>query len=96
MVSQIDWTCDAVCDDWGPNIAATPVLIRWQTRFDAWKLSCGKIRSISAYNFERGSIVLSAFIFSTAYLNAISCGSAAWWSSLGGNRPPIDKKINRN
>lgn len=42
-----------VCDDCGPNIAATPVFMRWQTRFDAWKLSWGIILSISAWSFER-------------------------------------------
>lgn len=95
MVSQMLWTCDAVCDDWGPKIAATPVFIRWQTRFDAWKLSCGIIRSISAWSLERGKILLSAFILSTAYRNAISCGSVVWWSlSLGNgeNRPPKGDK----
>lgn len=35
-------------------------------RLDAWKLSLGGIRSICAVNFERGKIVLSRFIFSTA------------------------------
>lgn len=72
-------------------MAATPVFIRWHTRLDAWKLSCGKILSISACNFERGKILLSALIFSTAYLNAISCGSVASSPPLMGseeNNPP--------
>lgn len=94
IVSQMLCTCDAVWDDCGPKMAATPVFIKWQTRFEAWKLSCGKILSISACNFERGKILLSAFIFSTAYLNAISWGSVVWWSSppplrgSGENKPP--------
>mgnify|MGYP003507333925 CR=1 FL=1 len=72
-------------------MAATPVFIRWHTRLDAWKLSCGNILSISACNFERGKILLSALIFSTAYLNAISCGSVASSLPLMGseeNNPP--------
>lgn len=90
-------TWDAVWDDCGPKIAATPVFIRWQTRFDAWKLSCGIILSISACSLERGSILLSALILSTAYRNAISCGSVVWWSlSLGnGENKPPNKMIKR-
>lgn len=52
-------------------------------RFDAWKLSNADIRSICASNFERGNIVLSRLIFSTAERKAIS-----WASSPGWNRPP--------
>lgn len=66
IVSQILWTWDAVCGDCGPKMAATPVFIKWQTRFDAWKLSCGKILSISAWSLDRGNILLSALILSTA------------------------------
>lgn len=96
IVSHMLCTWDAVCDDCGPNMAATPVFIKWQTRFDAWKLSCGRIRSISAWSFERGKILLSALIFSTAYLNAISCGSVVWWSSFDGSgakRPPVERDL---
>lgn len=51
--------------------------------FDAWKLSCGGICSICAFSLDRGSIVRSLFIRSTALWNAISCFISAGWK-----RPP--------
>lgn len=50
----------------------------------AWKLSNGEIRSICATNFERGKIIRSSLIRSTAWRNANS-----WLSSTGWNKPPF-------
>ena len=52
--------------------------------FDAWKLSWGDIFSICALSLDLGRIIRSLLIFSTAYLNAISCLSSAGWNSPPG------------
>lgn len=50
-------------------------------RLDAWKLSWAEMRSICADSLERGKIVLSKLIFSTAWRKASSWSMSPGWKS---------------